>query len=243
MRAQQHGCRVSRPRDRLPKLRLYPVERPIEIAVHKMDRRFVKTGDQKEERGSDPEPSPARQIEMFADAIGLVMEQQSGDAKDQAENGHATQWDCHAHHAWPADCLEDKEAQDPIDEVEEVDDILRRREIAPAGSQQRRVEAYLGDEERGQADEASPDHPTHALIILRRLAPTPHEQDDQGAEVHGETRQKHHACNVFGSVAQHAAERGKKRDSENDCYQGQRTFERAPRRINLIRWNPQGKLQ
>ena len=112
---------------------------------------------------------------MFANAVDFMVEQQSGNAEDQAENGHATQRDGHAYHAGPADGLEDKEAEDSVSEVEKVYDIVRRREVTPMRSHQRRALAYLGEDECRQADQASPDHPAHTLIILRRLAPSPHQ--------------------------------------------------------------------
>ena len=68
---------------------------------------------------------------MLLHVLDLVMQQQRGDAEGEAENGDAAERNRHAHHTLPPHRLEHEQAEDAVHEIEQPDDILRRREVAP----------------------------------------------------------------------------------------------------------------
>ena len=53
-----------------------PGEPTIKIAVREMSRCFVKTRNEIEDNGSDTKPRPVWQLEVFVDAIDLMVEKQ-----------------------------------------------------------------------------------------------------------------------------------------------------------------------
>ena len=74
-------------------------------------------------------------------------------------------------------------AQYAIGEIDEADDDVIRRKIAPACFEQGGALRDLGKNEGGQADETAPHHPAQALIVLGCEAPSPREQDADRREI------------------------------------------------------------
>ena len=92
----------------------------------------------------------------------------------------------------------------PIHEIEEADDILRRREVAEVHSEERRLGGKLGDEEGRKPDEAAPDHPPYTLIILGRLSLAPSEQDAERTEIDDKAEQNCCARDRLAWIAERA---------------------------------------
>ncbi len=77
---------------------------------------------------------------------------------------------------------DDEKAENTVGEEEQSDQIVRRLR-SPERREERRALGQLGDDERGQADRASPDHPTDALVVLRRLVATARQQDEERSDI------------------------------------------------------------
>src|SRR5262249_4646288 len=110
------------------------IRRLIEITIEKviddLDTELMKARDEKQHHRADHQPCPAWQRELPLDAVDLVMQDGRRYAECQAENGDAAQGDRHIDHALAPHRLEDEQAQHAIDEEEQPENVLGRREIA-----------------------------------------------------------------------------------------------------------------
>src|SRR5262245_8644189 len=121
---------------------------------------------------------------MLLHVLDLVVQEQCWNAQGEAKNGYAAERNRHAHHALAPHRLEHEQTEDAVHEIEETNDILRRREIAPARLEDRGARRELGEQEDRQPDQAPPDYPAHALIIRGRLSPRPLDEESDDADGH-----------------------------------------------------------
>ncbi len=132
-------CWILRCDNCLPQLLLRSVELAIEITVCELDRSMMQTSDDEDDNGADEEPSPLRDVERFLEMLGLAMEKQRRHAHRQREQRHAAERDRNAHYVRSADRLDDEQAKDAVDEIEQAHSIFGRREVAPWTSLKRVV--------------------------------------------------------------------------------------------------------
>src|SRR5262249_22224335 len=151
-----------------------------------LDTELMKARDEKQHHRADHQPCPAWQLELLLDAVDLVMQDERRYAECQAENGDAAQRDRHIDHALAPHRLEDEQAQHAIDEEEQPENVLGRREIAEGCLENGRGLPELGKDIGGKAYQASPDHPVQPLLILRGLVSPPNDQDCKGDKIDDE---------------------------------------------------------
>src|SRR6476659_5306140 len=108
------------------------------------------------------------------------MEKERGSGENEGENGHAAERNPHADHALAAHRLEHEEAENPVHEIEKADDVVGRGE-AQGGFESGGLRGELGEQERGQTDEAAPQHPTQSLVVVRLVVLLSHDENRDGA--------------------------------------------------------------
>ena len=100
--------------------------------IGKMHRPFVQAREEINGGRAHDDPRPPRQVEIFLDDLDLAVQEEDGDAERETQDRHAAQGDHHVHDPRPAQRLEHEETQQAVDEVEQADDVLGRREV-PSG--------------------------------------------------------------------------------------------------------------
>src|SRR6516162_26867 len=147
-------------------------DRTIEKPIYVVDGHIVNLRGQKKNYGSDSDPSPSRQCDVLADAFakvinGLVQEQHRQTNKE-AKNGHATQRYAHFHDVGSAHSLADEEAKHTVDEIKQAPQLFGWRITRPKKIKKGRGCAGIREDECWQSNQAAPDHPAQALVVLWR---------------------------------------------------------------------------
>src|SRR5215472_10606391 len=132
--------------------------------------RVMNLRDQKNNGSCECDPSPRGKRYVFADRFTKVingfMQEEHRETEKETKNGHATQRNTYPHDVGSTHSLADEEAKDAIDEVKHTPQLLGRRITRPKVIEKCRRRTGIREHKGGQSDQATPDHPAKALIVL-----------------------------------------------------------------------------
>src|SRR5262249_29952644 len=99
----------------------------------------------------------------------------------QTENGYATKRNAYFDDIWFAQSLADEKTKNAVHQIEQAPQLFRRGITRPQKIEKGCCRSCVREDEGRQSDDAAPDHPTQALVVLEGEFVSAREQDQEAA--------------------------------------------------------------